>query len=328
MGTRRFELEENKSSKFWEIELEGSEHTVRYGKIGTAGQSKTKSFDSDAKAQASCEKLIGQKQKKGYSEVTSSAVATKTAPPTTEPTSEEPDENRCRLELLDGSVAKFWAISLEGSGHTAHYGRIGSAGKKKTKEFDSPDKAKSSYDKLLKQKMKKGYLRVADPKEQSEKSPDQTPSTPTAPAVVPKEAAPVSQDASVSDFEVCVIWDRSLESPRPSLLGRGPRALSTLWRANGKGQDSVQAAGPFSVAQQLKSRQIPPAPATRRPRKPRRFQTTNVSTLTLSNSGTMWCSSSPITLDFVDHADRLQAVWRPLKKIASKLLGLPLDALL
>ena len=47
---RRFELVEGSSSKFWEIELDGWDVTVRFGRIGTQGQAKTKSLASDAAA--------------------------------------------------------------------------------------------------------------------------------------------------------------------------------------------------------------------------------------------------------------------------------------
>ena len=68
-GARRFEFEEGTSSKFWEIALEGESFTVRYGRIGTDGQSQTKDFDSEEKAEKEYNKLIQEKQKKGYKEV-------------------------------------------------------------------------------------------------------------------------------------------------------------------------------------------------------------------------------------------------------------------
>src|SRR5262249_19119120 len=39
---RRFELVEGGSSKFWEIQVTGSAHKVRYGRIGAPGAEKTK----------------------------------------------------------------------------------------------------------------------------------------------------------------------------------------------------------------------------------------------------------------------------------------------
>lgn len=66
---RRFEFSEGTSNKFWEISLDGDSFTVCYGKLGTDGQSKTKTFDSPAQAKAEYEKLVAEKVKKGYEEV-------------------------------------------------------------------------------------------------------------------------------------------------------------------------------------------------------------------------------------------------------------------
>lgn len=57
---------EGTSSKFWKIVVDGSTHTVTYGKIGTAGTSKTKSFDSAAAASKDANKLVAEKRGKGY----------------------------------------------------------------------------------------------------------------------------------------------------------------------------------------------------------------------------------------------------------------------
>jgi predicted DNA-binding WGR domain protein len=56
------------SSKFWEIDVAGSDVTVRFGKIGTNGQTTVKSFDDAAAADAHAAKLIAEKTKKGYAE--------------------------------------------------------------------------------------------------------------------------------------------------------------------------------------------------------------------------------------------------------------------
>jgi predicted DNA-binding WGR domain protein len=68
MATRYFELSDGKSHKFWEIRVEGTSHTVRYGRIGTNGTTKTKDFADAAAATADAAKLIEQKVKKGYEE--------------------------------------------------------------------------------------------------------------------------------------------------------------------------------------------------------------------------------------------------------------------
>jgi uncharacterized protein (TIGR02996 family) len=66
---RRFEFEEGKSHKFWEIAVEGNAFTVRYGKVGTEGQTQTKTFKDAAKAEAEADKKIAEKTGKGYVEV-------------------------------------------------------------------------------------------------------------------------------------------------------------------------------------------------------------------------------------------------------------------
>lgn len=70
-GTRRFEFVEGGSSKFWEISLNGQDLTTRWGRIGSDGQTKTKTFPTNDKAQAENNKLIEEKTEKGYTESSS-----------------------------------------------------------------------------------------------------------------------------------------------------------------------------------------------------------------------------------------------------------------
>jgi len=67
MARQRFELVEGKSSKFWEVDVKGTDLLLRWGRIGTNGQSKTKTFPNAARAKGERDKLIAQKTKKGYS---------------------------------------------------------------------------------------------------------------------------------------------------------------------------------------------------------------------------------------------------------------------
>jgi DNA ligase-1 len=67
-ASRRFEFSEGTSNKFWEVSVNGREVTTRWGRIGTEGQSKTKTFSDAAKAQAEADKLIEEKTEKGYVE--------------------------------------------------------------------------------------------------------------------------------------------------------------------------------------------------------------------------------------------------------------------
>lgn len=67
---RRFELKEGNTMKFWEIALANNSVSVRFGKIGTSGQTRTTLFDSPERAAKECEKLVNEKLRKGFTEVT------------------------------------------------------------------------------------------------------------------------------------------------------------------------------------------------------------------------------------------------------------------
>jgi DNA ligase-1 len=68
-AARRFELVEGTTSKFWQVAVTGAEVTVRYGRIGTQGQTNTKSFADAAAAARHAARLIAEKTDKGYGEV-------------------------------------------------------------------------------------------------------------------------------------------------------------------------------------------------------------------------------------------------------------------
>jgi predicted DNA-binding WGR domain protein len=66
--TRRFEFVGGNSAKFWEIDCQRADVTVRYGRLGTTGQTQTKTLASPDVAERHTQKLIQQKQAKGYVE--------------------------------------------------------------------------------------------------------------------------------------------------------------------------------------------------------------------------------------------------------------------
>ncbi|MDP2311022.1 MAG: STM4015 family protein [Pseudomonadota bacterium] len=68
-SVRRFEMVEGSASKFWEVRQDGASFTVVYGKIGTAGQSKTTPCASVDAAKVEVDKLVREKTKKGYQEI-------------------------------------------------------------------------------------------------------------------------------------------------------------------------------------------------------------------------------------------------------------------
>jgi predicted DNA-binding WGR domain protein len=81
--TRSFEFVGGDSAKFWEITDDGLDLTVRYGRLGTNGQSKTTTFGSVEAAAAQAGKLIAEKIRKGYAET--GAAAAPAVPQTTAP---------------------------------------------------------------------------------------------------------------------------------------------------------------------------------------------------------------------------------------------------
>lgn len=83
----RYEYVEGSSSKFWEIEISGASVTTRWGRIGTAGQEKTKDFASAEKARAEYDALIQEKTGKGYRETGAAAAP---APPASRPAPASP----------------------------------------------------------------------------------------------------------------------------------------------------------------------------------------------------------------------------------------------
>ncbi len=182
MTKRMFEFSEGTSNKFWEIWSDGSEVHTRYGKIGTAGQTTVKDEGDDAKAAKLYAKLVAEKTKKGYVEVGggSSATAAKAAPAKAAK-AEKPakaakpapakkkveDEDEDEDEDGDGGGwrrfevdEKFWAIKRDGASFTVKFGKIGTPGQEKTKDFDDEDEAEAEYEKLVKEKTKKGYEEV------------------------------------------------------------------------------------------------------------------------------------------------------------------------
>ncbi len=67
---------------------------------------------------------------------------------------------RREFQLIEGTSKKFWTIELDGTTHTVQFGRIGTAGQTQTKQFKTPEEAQKAYEKLVREKVSKGYQRV------------------------------------------------------------------------------------------------------------------------------------------------------------------------
>jgi predicted DNA-binding WGR domain protein len=67
---------------------------------------------------------------------------------------------RREFQLVEGSSKKFWAIQLAGKAFEVTFGRIGTAGQTQRKEFASAGEALKANDKLIAEKVAKGYAEV------------------------------------------------------------------------------------------------------------------------------------------------------------------------
>jgi predicted DNA-binding WGR domain protein len=76
---RRYELADGTSSKFWEIGIDGKTITVRFGRIGTNGQTQVKTYASPEVSRREHDKLVAEKTKKGYRSI-AAATRAKAAP--------------------------------------------------------------------------------------------------------------------------------------------------------------------------------------------------------------------------------------------------------
>jgi len=66
------------------------------------------------------------------------------------------------LTFKDGKSDKFWSIDVNGKSFTVVYGKTGTAGQTSTKEFDTEEKCLKEAEKLVKEKLSKGYENKLD----------------------------------------------------------------------------------------------------------------------------------------------------------------------
>jgi len=81
------------------------------------------------------------------------------------------------LILENEKSAKFWKIETVGSMHRVNYGRIGTDGQTKEKDFDSAVAAKEDARRLFDSKIKKGYVESKPPSAGSKKKASKTSKT-------------------------------------------------------------------------------------------------------------------------------------------------------
>lgn len=63
-----------------------------------------------------------------------------------------------RLEFVEGTSRKFWQIRREGTDVVIAFGRIGTTGQSQRKPFVDRERAQAEIEKLVAEKLRKGYL--------------------------------------------------------------------------------------------------------------------------------------------------------------------------
>lgn len=210
MSKRYFEFSEGASNKFWEASIDGSQVLTRYGKIGANGQTTVKDEGTPAAAQKLYDKLVREKTGKGYQEkapaggappASLAAPAAPAAPvvlpaPAVAPAAPRKDvvvePGFRRFEFEEGTSSKFWEVKVEDSQQLVRYGKIGTAGHSKEKDFDSPSEAKADTKKLIKEKTRNGYVEVGV--------------KPAAPSNPPLEAAIAANPDDATNWHVFADW--------------------------------------------------------------------------------------------------------------------------
>lgn len=159
-----FERETEDGVEFWEITFAGREYVIRQGTVAR------RTFDDASSMEKAARVLMSLKKGKGFEEV-ARATQAKTDPsapdpepdtasePASEPAAAPPtgDGDVRYFEFVSGTSSKFWEITQNGTEHTVRYGRIGAKGATKTKTFGDEATMQASAEKLIAQKLGKGY---------------------------------------------------------------------------------------------------------------------------------------------------------------------------
>jgi uncharacterized protein (TIGR02996 family) len=172
-GKRMFEYVEGSSSKFWEVWADGGSVFTRFGKIGSAGQTKVKDEGDAASAKATLAKLVKEKTGKGYVELNGKKAAVVEDEDDEDDEDDDADdeaeagedEDEDNVEAPAGvrrfeQSTKFWEIEVEGPSHTVRFGKLGTTGQAKTKNFVYSAAALSDYARLVAEKTSEGYAEV------------------------------------------------------------------------------------------------------------------------------------------------------------------------
>jgi uncharacterized protein (TIGR02996 family) len=117
-----------------------------------------------------------------------------------------------RYEFSEGSSSKFWEIKLSGASFTTTYGKLGASGQTTIKTFSSAAEAKKAHDKLIAEKVKKGYVLAGKGAKPAASAPASAARNPELEAAI--EADPYDTTA----YSVLGDWLQGQGDPRGELI--------------------------------------------------------------------------------------------------------------
>src|SRR5687768_3684724 len=112
-----------------------------------------------------------------------------------------------RYEFSEGSSNKFWDINLTDKSFTTTYGKIGSNGQTTIKTFKSSGEAKTEYDRLVAEKVKKGYVLVGGKAKPAKAEKAEKPAKGKAAKEAPAQVG--TRDARNKDLEAAIVANPS-----------------------------------------------------------------------------------------------------------------------
>ncbi|MET7467897.1 DUF4132 domain-containing protein [Micromonospora sp. NPDC005599] len=165
-----------------------------------------------------------------------------------------------RFEFVGGGSAKFWEVGQRDATVTVRYGSIGSQGRTQVKELGSPAEAAAHADRLIAEKLRKGYAETtvapsaghtgtpAVEPEAPSRDPEAAGADPAGvdlagadPAGAPSAASPAGELPDEDAFEVPAGWRRMLVPRRGGAPGLALPSAAKGRAAGRKVLDSVAA---------------------------------------------------------------------------------------
>src|SRR4051812_3769280 len=98
---RTFVYSDALSHKFWNVDVKGDAITVQFGRVGTKGQTQTKTLADEAAARREADRLIRDKVRKGYAETTAPTGAAALRRSMEDAINEDPEDRAAHSALAD-----------------------------------------------------------------------------------------------------------------------------------------------------------------------------------------------------------------------------------